>query len=81
MRRSIVTTATALVMALGLTQAAAGSPNVAASCQGLEAQFASQFGAANGHITAEAAQGGELGRTISASAARHLGTYQACIGG
>jgi hypothetical protein len=63
-------------------QGAANAPSSAASCGGLEANFASQFGSANGQLQSEIAKALQpLGQQIMLSAQQHLGSYEACIGG
>jgi hydroxyethylthiazole kinase-like sugar kinase family protein len=65
-----------------VAQGAANAPNPAASCTGLGANFASQFGSANGQLQSEIAKAlRPLGQQISATSQQHLGSYDACIGG
>jgi hypothetical protein len=63
-------------------QGAANAPNPAASCTGLVANFASQFGSANGQEQAALAKALQpIGQQISPTSQQHLGSYEACIGG
>jgi hypothetical protein len=62
--------------ALGAT----GAPNSAASCTGQVANFASQFGSANGLEQASLAKLLQpIGQQISPTSQQHLGSYAACI--
>lgn len=64
-----------------VAQGAANPPNSAASCTGLGANFASQFGSANGQLQSELAKAlRPIGQAISQSSQEHLGSYEACIG-
>ena len=82
MRRLILVAAALAFAVPAAAQGAANPPNPAASCTGLISNFASQFGSAYGHISAEAAKElRPLGQVVKQSAAQHLGSYEACIGG
>jgi hypothetical protein len=63
-----------------IAQGAANAPSSAASCTGLEANFASQFGSANGQLQAQLAQAlRPIGQQISPTSQQHLGSYEACL--
>ena len=65
-----------------VAQGAANPPSPAASCTGLEANFASQFGSGDGLEQAALAKAlRPIGQAISPTSQQHLGSYENCIGG